>query len=226
MNKLLPLLMLLLPLMANAQDKVSVVKLKNGTQLKGVIKSIDPTDAVVMDIAGVETTLKFDSVLSIEALDINNQTPETNKQFYVEKIPVEDPLKDYKGFLLGKGNNVYIHHSNSDENPNAKYDKEGAIVLRALLKKDGFWNVVDNMFDAHFVISYGVITTNSDKANLSISSWRINKVHILDSRGTNESVLKNNIVAQDFYNGPIKSLQKKIEKGKLSKKLIEDFTIK
>lgn len=226
MKKLLILLMLLLPLMANAQDKVSVVKLKNGTQLKGVIKSIDPTDAVVMDIAGVETTLKFDSVLSIEALDINNQTPETNKQYYVEKIPVEDPLKDYKGFLLGKGNNVYIHHSNSDENPNAKYDKEGAIVLRALLKKDGFWNVVDNMFDAHFVISYGVITTNSDKANLSISSWRINKVHILDSRGTNESVLKNNIVAQDFYNGPIKSLQKKIEKGKPSKKLIEDFTIK
>lgn len=226
MKKLLVLLMLLLPLMANAQDKVSVVKLKNGTQLKGVIKSIDPTDAVVMDIAGVETTLKFDSVQSIEALDINNQTPETNKQFYVEKIPVEDPLKDYKGFLLGKGNNVYIHHSNSDENPNAKYDKEGAIVLRALLKKDGFWNVVDNMFDAHFVISYGVITTNSDKANLSISSWRINKVYILDSRGTNESVLKNNIVAQDFYNGPIKSLQKKIEKGKLSKKLIEDFTIK
>lgn len=226
MKKLLVLLMLLLPLMANAQDKVSVVKLKNGTQLKGVIKSIDPTDAVVMDIAGVETTLKFDSVLSIEALDINNQTPETNKQFYVEKIPVEDPLKDYKGFLLGKGNNVYIHHSNSDENPNAKYDKEGAIVLRALLKKDGFWNVVDNMFDAHFVISYGVVTTKSDKANLSISSWRINKVHILDSRGTNESVLKNNIVAQDFYNGPIKSLQKKIEKGKLSKKLIEDFTIK
>ena len=226
MKKLLVLLMLLLPLMANAQDKLSVVKLKNGTQLKGVIKSIDPTDAVVMDIAGVETTLKFDSVLSIEALDINNQIPETNKQFYVEKIPVEDPLKDYKGFLLGKGNNVYIHHSNSDENPNAKYDKEGAIVLRALLKKDGFWNVVDNMFDAHFVISYGVVTTKSDKANLSISSWRINKVHILDSRGTNESVLKNNVVAQDFYNGPIKSLQKKIEKGKLSKKLIEDFTIK
>ena len=226
MKKLLILLMLLLPLMANAQDKVSVVKLKNGTQLKGVIKSIDPTDAVVMDIAGVETSLKFDSVLSIEALDINSQTPDTNKQFYVEKIPVEDPLKDYKGFLLGKGNNVYIHHSNSDENPNAKYDKEGAIVLRALLKKDGFWNVVDNMFDAHFVISYGVVTTKSDKANLSISSWRINKVHILDSRGTNESVLKNNIVAQDFYHGPIKSLQKKIEKGKLSKKLIEDFTIK
>ena len=69
MKKLLLLLMLLLPLTANAQDKISVVKLKNGTQLKGVIKSIDPTDAVIMDIAGVETSLKFDSVLSIEALD-------------------------------------------------------------------------------------------------------------------------------------------------------------
>lgn len=225
MKKLLLLLMLLLPMTANAQDKISVVKLKNGTQLKGVIKSIDPTDAVIMDIAGVETSLKFDSVLSIEALDGNNQTTEPKKQFYVEKVPVEDPLKDYKGFLLEKGNSVFIHHSNSDEDKDAKYDQEGAMVLRALLKKDGFWNVVDNMYDAHFVISYSVITTESDKAHLSISSWRINKVHILDSRGTNESVLKNNIVAQEFYNGPIRSLQKKIEKGKLSKKIIEEFTI-
>ena len=225
MKKLLLLLMLLLPLMANAQDKISVVKLKNGTQLKGVIKSIDPTDAVVLEIAGVETSLKFDSIQSIEELDNNNQTTETNKKVNIEKVPVEDPLKDYKGFLLGKGNNVYIHHSNSDENPNAKYDKEGAIVLRALLKRDGFWNVVDDMNEAHFVISYSVVTTKSDKAQLIISSWRKDIVHFLDSRGTDESVLKNNIVAQDFYNGPIKSLQKKIEKGKISKKLIEEFTI-
>ena len=226
MKKLLLLFMLLLPLLANAQDKISVVKLKNGTQLKGVIKSIDPTDAVVMDIAGGETSLKFDSVLSIEALDSNSQTTETKKQVYIERVPIEDPLKDYKGFLLGKGNNVYIHHSNSDEDKNAKYDQEGAMVLKALLKKDGFWNVVDNMYDAHFVISYSVITTESDKAHLAISSWRKDIVRILDSHGTNETVLKNNIVAQDFYNGPIRSLQKKIEKGKLSKKLIEEFTIK
>ena len=145
MKKLLLLLMLLLPLTANAQDKISVVKLKNGTQLKGVIKSIDPTDAVIMDIAGVETSLKFDSVLSIEALDSNNQTTETKKQVYVERIAVEDPLKDYKGFLLEKGNSVFIHHSNSDEDKDAKYDQEGAMVLRALLKKDGFWNVVEDI---------------------------------------------------------------------------------
>ena len=40
MKKLLLLLMLLLPMMANAQDKVSVVTLKNGTQLKESLRQL------------------------------------------------------------------------------------------------------------------------------------------------------------------------------------------
>jgi hypothetical protein len=34
------------------------VILKNGTEQKGYIKHIDPTDALTIDIAGVETQIK------------------------------------------------------------------------------------------------------------------------------------------------------------------------
>ena len=40
--------MLLIPLMVNGQAKQSIVKLKNGTELKGFIKSLDPMDAIVL----------------------------------------------------------------------------------------------------------------------------------------------------------------------------------
>ena len=105
MKKLLLLVFALLPFVVNGQEKQSIVKLKNGTELKGVIKSIDPTDAVVMDIAGVRTSLKFDSVLSIEELDttykpqVNN---DSNQKVTIQEVVAGDPLKDFKGFLLAK----------------------------------------------------------------------------------------------------------------------------
>lgn len=43
----------------NAQDKQSVVTLKNGTVLTGIIKAIDPADALTIVIGGVETTIKM-----------------------------------------------------------------------------------------------------------------------------------------------------------------------
>lgn len=66
MKKLLLLLMLLMPLMADAQDKISVVTLKNGTQISGVIKAIDPMDAMTIVIGGIETTIKMADVAKVE----------------------------------------------------------------------------------------------------------------------------------------------------------------
>lgn len=43
----------------NAQDKQSVVTLKNGTVLTGIIKAIDPANALTIVIGGVETTIKM-----------------------------------------------------------------------------------------------------------------------------------------------------------------------
>ena len=47
-----------LALCFNAQQSLSSVILKNGTEQKGYIKHIDPTDALTIDIAGVETQIK------------------------------------------------------------------------------------------------------------------------------------------------------------------------
>ncbi len=72
MKKLLFLLIALLPLIASAQNGQSVVTLKNGTELKGTIKAIDPTDALTIVIAGVETKIKMSDVARIEEA---NQAP-------------------------------------------------------------------------------------------------------------------------------------------------------
>ncbi len=59
------LLFIAIPFLANAQ-KQSAVTLKNGTELIGVIKSIDPTDALTIVIADVETTIKMADVAKIQ----------------------------------------------------------------------------------------------------------------------------------------------------------------
>jgi large subunit ribosomal protein L1 len=89
------------------------------------------------------------------------------------------------------------------------------MVIKSLLKKDGFWNVVDKMNQAHFTINFCVITRGSDNAQLSVSSWRTGKIHNLGYEGTSEDLLKNNVVAQHFYKKAIRKLQQKIEKGKV-----------
>ena len=232
MKKLLILLISLIPFVGAAQDKMVAVKLKNGTNIKGVIKTIDPTDAVVIEIAGMETKIKMENISDIEEVGLSNNSTVAVKQDPPEKevekvaVVVEDPLKNYKGFLLEKGNNVYVYYSNSDEDKNARYDKEAANMLKDLLKKDGFWNVVDNMNQAHFTINYYVDTKRKDKSDLTVSSWRTGHLISLDTHGSNESVEDNKKLAHNFYTKAIKKLQKKILEGKLPKKTIDNFTIK
>ena len=224
MRKLLLLFTIFISLTINAQEKQSVVKMKNGTTLKGVIKSIDPTDAVVISIAGVETSLKFDSISSIEEVD-SNTTPIPEEKVEKVMVKVEDPLKEFKGFLLSKGNNVYVYYSNSDRNINSQYDKEAAKMIKSLLKADGFWNVVDDMNYAHFVLNYFVDTDNNDMAYLYLSSWRTGKIEKLGGKNTSESIDENISIAKKLYKSAILPLQNKIESNKLPKKMVEDFTL-
>lgn len=72
MKKLLILLIILFPLFANAQEKQAVVTLKNGTELKGIIKSINPTESLVIIIAGIETKIMMTDVARVEELSSNN----------------------------------------------------------------------------------------------------------------------------------------------------------
>lgn len=222
--------LLFLPIGTNAQNDLSAVTLKNGTVLRGIIKQLDPTYALTIEIAGMNTEIKMSDIAQIEAVDTNykEKKVELIQPPKTELVPVvvADPWKDYKGFLLAKGNSVYVYCANSDEDPLSDYDKAGAEALKRLLKADGFWKVVNKMQQAHFTINYYVDTRRSDVASLSISSWRTGKSLILNNKRANESVNDNKEIARKFYNRNIVPLQRKIEKGKLSKRVIDDFTIK
>ena len=85
------LLVMLLPLAALGQGKIALVKLKNGTEIKGIIKSIDPMDAMVIEIAGVEATIKMDNVQMIEEMSMASQDSNSSEQeLYNEKLIVTD----------------------------------------------------------------------------------------------------------------------------------------
>ena len=232
MKKLLLILLLLIPILSYAQNRQVKVSLRNGASVEGTVKEFDALDHITIIVGGLETTIPMSQVAYVSNIGENNtkgiesSSQQNSKSKEYVKVVVEDLLKDFKGFLLEKGNNVYVNYSNSDEDKNATYDKEGAMVIRALLKRDGFWNVVDKEINAHFAFHYRVNTHFSDKAQLTIYSFRTGKSLFMAQSRTNESELKNNVVAQHFYNNAIKSLQKKIEKGKVSKKIREDFTVK
>ena len=216
MRKAIFLLFLFISFAVEAQNSQVKVSLRNGTVIEGEVKEFDALDHITIIVGGVDTTIPMSQVAYVS--NIGEQTQRDNKSSTETtrrmEVTDDDPLKDFKGFLLAKGNNVYVESSNSDRNEEATYDKEAAMVIRELLKKDGFWNVVNHRNQAHFVIHYRVNTQKSDMCQLTINSWRSGKTHLLASSKTNESALKNNIIAQDFYAKEIKSLQKKIEKGK------------
>ena len=232
MRKALFLLFLFISLVASAQNSQVKVSLRNGTAIEGEVKEFDALDHITIIVGGVETTIPMSQVAYVSNIGEQGQRASEatagNSQGTTRIVEEtkEDPLKDFKGFLLAKGNNVYVESSNSDRNENATYDKEAAKVIRAKLKNDGFWNVVNNKNQAHFVIHYRVITEGFDKSQLTISSFRTGKILLLAGSKTNESELRNNVIAQHFYEKEIKSLQKKIEKGKIPKKIVEDFTVK
>ncbi len=219
----------MLPLLAHAQQQISVVTLKSGTVLKGHVKQIDPKGELVMEISGVETNIDMNDVAEVKSLDpVTISQQEEVPQPPVQKTisVVKDNLKDYKGFLLAKGNNVYVYSSNSDKEfvKSSNYDRAAGNVLRDSLKSDGFWNVVDNMSDAHFTINYLVDTRRSDRTMLSVSSFRTGASEALIITGGNEDLRENITLARKFYKKVIKPLQKKIAQGKCSKRFVKAFT--
>lgn len=109
MKKLLLLLMLLLPLLANAQDKVSVVTLKNGTQLNGVIKAMDPLESMTIVVGGIEMTIKMADVTKVEdeKSTANNDVPQiidNSKLLGEDKLIVRDKAYYPESFDLKVGN--------------------------------------------------------------------------------------------------------------------------
>lgn len=107
MKYLFILLMAIMPIVANAQEKQSVVTLKSGTELKGVIKAIDPTDALTIVIAGVETKIKMADVAKVEELTSNNNAVSEASQPQLaaeDKLVVTDKADYPESFDMKIGN--------------------------------------------------------------------------------------------------------------------------
>ena len=106
-KKLLLLVMILLPMVASAQSKLSKIVLKNGTELTGTIKSIDPTDVVKIVISNVETTIKFSEVAKIEEVRENGGTtnnPVIQNDKTDGKIKVTELIDSPESYELKIGN--------------------------------------------------------------------------------------------------------------------------
>ena len=232
MKKLILFVLLLLSVYASrAQNTHVKVSLRDGSIIEGEMKEFVPSDYILLNLSGVETRIPLSQVAHIDYDETHSQIENTvNTQVNNKgRAFVKDTLANYKGFLLAAGNNVYVscvtvdlHYSSTNDN----YVKYVNTSLRSWLKKDGFWRVVDNKNDAHFIINYVVFTHGSDKTLFSISSQRTGRTLLLKKSGGNESITDNYLKASNFYVKYIRSLQKKIKDGEVPKQIIEDFTLR
>lgn len=212
MKVLVLLAIMLLSTGVKAQDRQVAITLRNGTIIKGNLIGIDPANSVTLSIAGVETTMNMSEIAKIDAIQDNNQ---------VQPVITTSDIDNYRGFLLEKGNNVYVYYDNE------QYGKRGAEKLKTLLKANGFWNVVDRMEDAHFTLNYGLKLSGRDQVLLSVSSWKTNNlVYLYVKRKWGVGRESNHdIFALELYNDVILPFQKKIAEGKVSKVIKKKFTL-
>lgn len=118
--------------------------------------------------------IKKEDVLSIRLADgtaitpnaaqpapANDQQNEKSASVVVERDFPDVDLTDYHGFLLTKGNCVYVTY-------NTKVDYEIAAVeaIKQSIEEDGLWQVVDKPEQAHFVLQYCVSLVGRDFARL------------------------------------------------------------
>ena len=134
---------------------------------------------------------------------------------------VQSAYDNYKGFLLAVGNNVYVRGGD--------YDYEQAAVQEFIkqILIDGYWNVVYDIKQAHFVLDYHVDLEGRDQAQLRITTPKgdINYTPYKFKVRANESVVSNRNIAKNFYSMYIDNIAKDYNKGKISKAL-EIFNIK
>ena len=155
----------------------------------------------------------FDSKAE-ETADVVNVREESYGDISLPDVDIDN----YEGFLLQKGNVVYVESGDTD------YEKAGANRLRESILEDGFWKLASRKEQAHFIFRYHVIIKGHDHLDTQYIDTRSGltpKGHrkVLGSHfgcnwiGANESVEENAEFADKLYR-LIKRLQKYIEKEK------------
>jgi hypothetical protein len=132
-------------------------------------------------------------------------------------------VASFKGFLLDINNNVYLHSSSTPVNK--EFDEAGLDVLKRLVRRYGFWHIVDKPEDAHFSINYVVTTEGKPKVGVAISSLLTGKDEVLGEAKLPEDIAEFRKQVWELYNKHILPLQKKIEKGNVPSRTKKDFTV-
>ena len=133
----------------------------------------------------------------------------------IKSTQLASNYSNYKGFLLDKNCNVFI---TSDDH---HYELAGAQELIKQVMIDGFWNVVDDINQAHFVLKYLVNLEGRDKAYLVVMTPKGDSQLELAHTGSSESASENREVAKNLYMTNIIPLYKRIETKKYPKSLNE-----
>ena len=148
--------------------------------------------------------------------------PEPEPVAEPEPAKVTSKFANYHGFLLEEGNNVYLSCLSSPKN--VAYDDAAIDVLTRQILRDGFWHIVDNPEDAHFVLSC-IVNKNDDKISVGISSDLTGGKEELGSMKGSEDVTEYRKLVWELYNKYIIPLEHKIEKGSIPKHTKKNFTV-
>lgn len=95
MKKLICILVLALlsVSLANAQEKMTRVVLKNGTVLSGELVELDPTSHLVIRISGIESRIDMEKVASVQADAVNTHQPQTEEEdLFEENLNVPETI--------------------------------------------------------------------------------------------------------------------------------------
>ncbi|MBQ9339882.1 MAG: hypothetical protein IJS13_06060 [Paludibacteraceae bacterium] len=96
---------------------------------------------------------------TIRTVQETAQSPNSAAQNVNESKFPDIDLTTYHGFLLDKGNCVYVTY-----NSKVDYEIETVEAIKQSIRENGLWQVVDKPSQAHFVLQYNVCLIGRDLA--------------------------------------------------------------
>ena len=231
------------------QRKKVKVTTRNGVSYVGFLEKSKTFDYVRLDVGEKFLQISFKDMAYIDEVKPESEPvkvvepepeptpvlvpvaepePETVAEPAPEPAKVAEPeskpaskFANFHGFLLESGNNVCL---TSISNPkNTAYDQAAVDVLTRQLRRDGFWHIVENPEEAHFILNC-VVNLNDGKASIGISSDLTGGNEYLGTLKGAEDVTEYRKLVWELYNKYVIPMQRKIEKGSISSHTRKNFT--
>ena len=227
-KRIVLLLMLFCCITASAQQnqrKFVKVTTRNGASYVGYLQELKSFDYVLLDVGEKFLQISFEDMAYIDEMkpaSVPSTVAEPKSSTVAEPLskPVSK-LANYRGFLLEGGNNVYLSCMSSPKD--VAYDEAAIDVLTRQLRRDGFWHIVENPEEAHFILNC-VVNLNDGKASIGISSDLTGGNEYLGTLKGAEDVTEYRKLVWELYNKYVIPMQRKIEKGSISSHTRKNFT--